>query len=173
MWVDDISLSYVDEAPEMQIDFIDHPPGDEIEVLMSVTRDFNIRVSNLTNSESCGEITSTVYYTMRANLLDAATNAEVPRDFCLSALETRDLIMRVTPDALTQESRVMNIGVAFAAADQILNDTESTARSLSDSNVERRWKPIGSHDAVISSDFIRARVVAEFTKFVFQSGFEK
>ncbi len=171
MWVDDIKFSYVVENHEVAINFVDHSTGQEIEVLRAVNRDFNVRISNLNNTQTCGEIANTAMYRIRDVLIDATTLDEIEGSFCLAALETRDYIMRIFPDDTIPEGQTFNLGIAFAADSQILSDAESTARSLTDENVERRWRPVGSNDAVVSGDFIRAAVVTQFSS-VFADGFE-
>ncbi len=171
MWIDDIKFSYVNETPEIDITFIGFPTGQEIEVLKNVSRDFNIRIRNINNTQTCGEIANTAMYRLRDVLIDATTLDEIEGSFCLAALETRDYILRITPDDVITEGRTYNLGVAFAADSQILSDAESTARSFSDGNVERRADPLGSHDAVVSGDFIRVVVVTQFSS-IFADGFE-
>jgi hypothetical protein len=172
MWIDDIEFSYVDEAPEIAIDIINYSPGQEVEVLKNTSRDFDIQISNLNNTDTCGQITNTAFYRLRDTLIDNITMDTVDEGlFCLNAYESRGYTLRIVPDNEINDGQMFKLGVLFAANSQIASDIESTARSFSDPNVERRWEPYGSHDATVTSDFIRVTVLTEFTD-LFMDGFE-
>ncbi len=163
MWIDDIKLTYVEERTDIAIDIVGHENGESVGVARGVERDFTVTLTNATAGPLCGILSLATPYWMGPQLLDPQTQLNVSGAICLAANETRMVLLRINPSATASNTEVgeLNLlGVSFVTDDQVLSDSESTNRSLTDANVERRWFPdTGPHDADIKGDFLRTLII--------------
>lgn len=152
MWVDDVTLSYVPEGTDLTIDFLGFSPGDEINISRGIETVFLVEVTNNKSIKVCGTLPAAAENYFYAKLVGGGS-------ICLNANSTQTFDLSINPQSNTNVGRKNSAGITFVNKDSIQSDPTSVNRSLTDANVEKRWRSeTGAFDNIVSSNFIRLKI---------------
>lgn len=154
MWVDEIKLGYVPETHNLDVQIEDYENGQQITVAPGATRDFTATITNNDAQSFSGHIVRRARFEMSQDLIDPATGQEISGNLTLASGESKQVIMRTTPDT-NREGKTHDVGIVVVPDDQLRPNNGSN----NDPNVElRKYGEQGSTDAHIYGAFVRVKV---------------
>lgn len=157
MWVDDIALSYVPEVPDVTIDLSGYSQGDTVKIQKGKATNFSVNITNNQAKQVSGVLSTNTFEKFNPKI----DIGSFFKTISLNANETQTVNFSVTPEDFLATGLTIHSGLSFINDDEILSDSNSQNRSLSDSNVEKRWQTkTGPHDAVVSSHFIKLELAS-------------
>lgn len=162
MWVDDIELLEVDERNDIDVSFEAFENGEEVGVIRDQKSSYYINISNSSQHEVCGSLAISAPHWLGPKIYVGSDEAVDGNNFCLGGSESKVVLLTLSPPSSAPENSLGSAyfsGVSFIANDQMDSGWGYKNVSFSSPYVERRWYPeTGSHDAVVSGSFFRARL---------------
>ena len=159
MWVDDITLSYVPEPNDIEVQFENYLPGQELVFTNDVDRYFQLLVRNVRNDSISGVLVTTTPYWLNPSILDPVSYTAADTNLTVSPLSTSNFLFHIRPNTNLLAGRLDPAGVAFIPTNQFALRATYGYQSFSDTNVEKRWaKDLGPHDGIMYGTHMRVRI---------------
>ena len=158
--VDDITMYYEEEVKPVVIQIENFRAGQEVIIQEGVATDFAFTLTNTTGATVTGKLGKRAHGSSGVQLLDAGTLADVNlTTISLTADETKNYIMRVTPATSYAEGSIPRIGILWVPESFV---TVNQA-SIADPNVETTFNYygfVGCSDATLCSSHLRCYITA-------------
>ncbi|MEY4630094.1 MAG: hypothetical protein RIQ81_214 [Pseudomonadota bacterium] len=155
MWVDDIKFRYVPPQHKIAAAFDGYQNGASVNVSASGEKSFAFTLMNYGDSDVEVRVAPTMGAQVKNSIVDQS--GAVMRNVTIPAGGTVPgrMLLNFEPGTSMQRS----FGISAVPLEQILSDSTSNHRSLTDGNVEKRWNNgPGPNDAEAKGAFLRIAV---------------